>query len=631
MTVPVHIRDQLANLSTSLSDKSESPAVSRVKNGIPHARRHNNEGAIFIPNIELGKLLTRNTISELIMSMTNLSAGELDHELAALVDQIDPTNPGNQNNSRKRIFAILIMMGIPSSIIHFVNAGIWDRHLPFQCRHNPSDGQLEYTKDDGSLATCPLQCFEYDHGKQHLFQAYQWEYMAPTFTFTDGKIHQYQIQHNTPLPFTEEIAVPIRGGNSQVSRVVIHQGHHDLTDGQSFAVKRLLHSTDENFNKEVEALKLVRKLSHPHLIELLATFKYRQFYYLIFRWADDDLMTFWQNNPSPNPVSSTSAWALQQCLGIAKGLQLIHNGQCSPPGRPNLKGRHGDIKPANILRYAPRAGSQDPKYGVLKIADFGLTRFHENHSYRREYINGLLATRTYRAPEGDLSGEISYLWDLWPLGCLYLEFLTWLLQGWDAVNAFSEERRLEDRSRYALFNEDKFFNLDDMKSFGACRKDSVTKRINALHSHPECTNLIHDFLDVISEDLIRIRHRRRAKCDRIVQKLEAMEKRCSENEAYYTQPQKRFTTRPTCESDKIHNHTTTVPNVGRIHNLESRHGDATGSGKGHGLDSESGAEENSLMRIKNQHRERRHLRRLLVFLGSCFHSGVTYSVDSGKR
>ncbi|KAI0436133.1 kinase-like protein [Xylaria telfairii] len=631
MALQIPLTEQLASLNTSISDKLEPPAVSRIKRGIHNALRYNNEKATFIPNIELERLLTREAISELIVAIANLSPGESDNAIADIVDQIDPRHPKNPNDSRKRIFAILIMVGLPSAIIHFFEAEIWDRHLPFEYQKHRSDGQLEYIKDDGSTGTCPFQCFGSDHARLHTFQVSQWDYMAPSFTFTDGKTHHYQIQYSIPLPFTEGTPVPIQGGSSQVTRVVIHEGHHDLTDGHSFAVKRLLNSTDEDFKKEVEALKLVRKLGHPHLIELLATFKYRQFYYLIFRWADDDLMTFWRNNPSPNPVSDTSTWTLQQCLGIAKGLQLIHNGHCSPPGRPKLKGRHGDIKPANILRYAPRAGSQDPKGGVLKIGDFGLSRFHQNNSYRRHYTNGFLATRTYRAPEGDLGGEISYLWDLWPLGCLYLEFLTWLLQGWDAVVAFSEERRLEDQSRYAGVNEDKFFNLNGMKSFGACRKDSVTKRINTLHNHLECTDLIHDFLDVISQDLIRVRYGRRAKCDRIVQRLEAMVQECSKNNAYYSKPRQRFTTRPTCESDKICNLGTTVPNVGHKYHLEDTYREATRSSKPPKLDSESGGEENSLMQIKNQIPPKRSLRTFLDFLGSCFHIDSTYSVDTGRQ
>jgi serine/threonine protein kinase len=142
-----------------------------------------------------------------------------------------------------------------------------------------------------------------------------------------------------------------------------------------------------------------------------------------------------------------------------------------------LKGRHGDIKPGNILRYAPEAALQGHEWGTLVISDFGLARFHQEHSVRREYRNGngLSATLTYRAPEADLDQKVSCSWDLWPLGCLYLEFLTWLLQGWNEVDKFSEERHDEDKSGDSRYREDKFFNMNTLKRFGACRKDSVTR------------------------------------------------------------------------------------------------------------------------------------------------------------
>lgn len=228
MALRVRLTEQLASLSTSISVKLEPAAVSRIKRGIHNALCYNNEGATFIPNIELEKLLTREAIAELIMTMANMSPGELDDQISAIVDQIDPRHPKAPKDSRKRILAILIMVGIPSSIIHFLEADIWDRHLPFEYQKHTSDGQLEYSKDDGSLAICPFQCFDFDHAKLHTFQVSQWDYMAPSFTFTARKAHHYQIQYSIPLPFTEGTTVPIQGGSSQVTRVVIHEGHHDL-------------------------------------------------------------------------------------------------------------------------------------------------------------------------------------------------------------------------------------------------------------------------------------------------------------------------------------------------------------------------------------------------------------------
>ncbi|KAI1112577.1 kinase-like protein [Nemania sp. NC0429] len=561
----------------------------------------------FIPNDEFNKMLTRETISEVISSVLNLA--EPDVELPALVDNIDPRDPRDSKTSRKRIFAILTMLDVTDSIVHFIDAGIYDKHLPFEKDKPSGDNQVRYIGDDGSEAVCPIQCFDNSHAVAHTFRILQWEYLAPSFSFGQGEVHHHEIQFPTPLPFIEGDSVPIVGGNSQVSRVVMHPSHHDLTDGCEFAVKRLSSSTNDEFEREVEALKRVRQLNHPHLVKLLGTYKYQEFYYLIFRWATDDLKTFWRNNPSPDSVSSMSIWALEQCLGIAQGLQLIHNDHHSPRNQSGVKGRHGDIKPANILRYAPIPGSQDPAWGVLKISDFGLARFHPNDSYKRQYRNGLVATYAYRSPEADLGGEISYLWDIWPLGCLYLEFITWILRGSNGITAFSEERKDEDESHSLnAYEADSFFKMDNTKTFRACLKDSVRRHIDELHGHPECTGLIHDFLALISEDLMRVRAKKRAKCNQIVKRLELMKSKCEDTQDYYTKPQKRLVKRATNKSDKSRTYAVPVSN----------------------RDSEKAIEESSVSSFGNRSRWGKGFGGFLYFIGSGF-GNSNKNLDSGKE
>lgn len=88
--------------------------------------------------------------------------------------------------------------------------------------------------------------------------------------------------------------------------------------------------------------------------------------------------------------------------------------------------------------------------------------------------HGRLATSpTYRAPECDLNEDISPSWDIWSLGCVYLEFLTWYLESWDAFDIFSKQRRKQDSARPVL--EDKYFILDRRAKFRAKLKTSVTR------------------------------------------------------------------------------------------------------------------------------------------------------------
>lgn len=234
MALGVSLRGQLATSSSSSSSKLRHPAIDKIQTDIHNARRINSTRVSFIPKDELDKVLTRESISEVISSMVNLSSCELDAELAALVDQIDTGDPRHQNTSRKRIFAILTMLDKPGSIVSFIDAGICDRHLPLEDHAYPRDKQLRYIEDDGSIAICPARCFNNSHTMSHTFQVLQWEYLAPSSSFAKGEVHHQEIQHLMPLPFIEGGSAPRDGGNSQVMRVVIHRSHHDLVSSSAY-------------------------------------------------------------------------------------------------------------------------------------------------------------------------------------------------------------------------------------------------------------------------------------------------------------------------------------------------------------------------------------------------------------
>ncbi|KAI8626141.1 kinase-like protein [Xylariaceae sp. FL1651] len=526
------------------------PIVDTLCQRLYRARQRNPYEQSFIPNDDLDDILSRETISQVIVSLFP-GCSCVQHD--KLLNQIDPQSDGDQNESRKKLFGILILRKIPGAVIHFIEEDIWDRHLPFH--RDSNDEGLEYHKDVKSPARYPILCSRNFSEQFEYFELSQRLFLAPSFDFNQDTAIHYRLHRDDPLPFiheNERESVCRKGGFSQVYKVLIHPAHHNLGyQGGYFAVKQLLHYTELEFNQEVNALNRVRKLNHPHLLRLLATYSQAGSYYLIFQWADSDLRAFWEQNPGPLPVPTSSRWMLDQCLGIAKGLRLIHSGRCTSGNEQStLTGRHGDIKAANILLFAQTSASHASLGGILAISDFGLTKFHQQASCHRMYSNGVPATRTYRAPEGDLKKPISHLWDHWPLGCLYLEFIIWLLQGWDALEEFVKERAKEDHSGYPEATEDKFFNIGDLFIFKARRKKSVSRRIAALHGHPDCTELLHEFLDLISEGLLRIRANKRAICDDVIHRLEQMNDKCKIDEAYYTEKKKRFTKRPTNESDK---------------------------------------------------------------------------------
>jgi serine/threonine protein kinase len=124
-------------------------------------------------------------------------------------------------------------------------------------------------------------------------------------------------------------------------------------------------------------------------------------------------------------------------------------------------GRHGDLKPENILWFKSYH-DKDPNLlmGVLKISDFGLTRFHGTMSKSHINAERVAVTGTYRAPEYDIYKAVSQSYDIWTLGCVILEFVIWYLLGWEEVDRFSENRTREHVSEFA--KEDVFFNFVSM-------------------------------------------------------------------------------------------------------------------------------------------------------------------------
>lgn len=226
--------------------------------------------------------------------------------------------------------------------------------------------------------------------------------------------------------------------------------------------------------------------SHSHLVSLLATYEQYRRFYLVFHWADADLQDYWENtNPTPSMDYETILWMAQQCEGIAGGLYKIHRYESNSNPRPNLApkdegslgqnltviasyapaqtmtrlfGRHGDIKPANILWF--RDPDDANSKGILKITDFGLAEFNAVHSRSYKPKSKVANTANYRPPECDLQGElIGPSYDIWTMGCVYLEFVTWLLGGWTLVEDFTRKRVSFDRALH--MPTDTFFEIEE--------------------------------------------------------------------------------------------------------------------------------------------------------------------------
>lgn len=231
-------------------------------------------------------------------------------------------------------------------------------------------------------------------------------------------------------------------------------------------------------------LKKLRKTrhAHEHLIALLATYEISKSYYFIFPWAELDLLHYWEQFANPTQSSEMETWILKQCLGLVTALQKIHRYETysnsfilalhSEPrglgGESTIRGdtessirslklfvgRHGDLKPENILWFP----GNESDLGILKIADFGSARFSKNDSWYNAKHGRVPNSPTYQSPEYQLDEKYSTLCDVWALGCIYLEFITWYFGGFVFVKQFGNAR-LEKDETLGNMTGDTFFKI----------------------------------------------------------------------------------------------------------------------------------------------------------------------------
>jgi serine/threonine protein kinase len=192
-------------------------------------------------------------------------------------------------------------------------------------------------------------------------------------------------------------------------------------------------------------------------------------FYLLFSFADGNLRQFWrvQNPHSDNgQYGIFSRWVAQQCQGLANALRILHDlreveGERPPAAEDQddpYYGIHGDIKPANLLWYKRWDGYTDTPHelGVIQLADFGISTVH--HTESRSDVKLGAHTKTYRPPEVELGETVGRSFDIWGLGCVFLEFLLWLVKDntEKTANEFISARKRKNKNEDGL-KQDTFY------------------------------------------------------------------------------------------------------------------------------------------------------------------------------
>jgi serine/threonine protein kinase len=333
-----------------------------------------------------------------------------------------------------------------------------------------------------------------------------------------------------------------------------------------FALKKLKGIGESNREKTADFLRETNALSrvsgtHLHFISLLATWSYRGEHCLLFPFADGDLRDYWENmshaidwQGSREAIIETVRWMSSQILGLTDALNALH----SPVDQRNgLYGRHGDIKPENILIFAK--GREDR--GLLVFTDFASAEFHTAHSRSAGKASEMIITPTYRPPEYDMeNGIASRSSDIWSFGCLLLEFVCWAIGGDILLKEFTECRlseyitgMLTDNFFELLYREGgklvvrvkllisqvRILFIDELL-VRASRHPADTFQFvqERLHGHPCCTRYLHNLLDVIENDMLVVLspHTERLSSSRILAKFQQMHARAVDDSTYCEHP-----------------------------------------------------------------------------------------------
>lgn len=314
------------------------------------------------------------------------------------------------------------------------------------------------------------------------------------------------------------------------------------------ADKKLLTPNRREFLKEKTILAALGGQNHPHLITLLASYQKKKCYHLIFPCADSNLRVFWRNNAMPNFDRETVLWSIKQMLGTADGLYQIHafkvqydlDVQSNPLtlgiGRRLMVrageekyGRHGDIKAENLLWFKEE--------NVLKITDFGLGRFHGRDSQSGIDPRKVVGTLTYEPPECAIGKSVSRAYDIWSMGCLYLEFITWLMEGNDKIDEFSNAR--VKPGAYTEVSDDNFFTVINKYQEVKVR-EGVVQWVDGLHAHKNCSQLIHDLLDFIMEHMLKVDPAERIEAKGLKEKMEKLVASAESSDEYLIGANPRF-------------------------------------------------------------------------------------------
>ncbi|KAK9780389.1 putative Kinase-like domain-containing protein [Seiridium cardinale] len=410
----------------------------------------------FVPRNVLVDAISKEIVRDFLQSCPELSRiQQLD--LTTLADNLAPPADGchcgkPRCTGGRIIFVALLAISRENLITSFLEPtqpAICDSNLSALSQEN-ADSSYILPEAFQHLPTYELERFI--HFTWQMRSPFVQAFAQQKSTIEDANtILEFESNVSLPWTYLGEERDPMEEAVTRVQRVEIHSAHHDptLLGGalglKTFLERRQPRISEENCKHEVLANHRTRP--HTRIVPLLAAFKHRGSFHLLLPWAHGgnlgDLFRKYATSPQTARDDQQIAawysedWLLGECEGLADGLAAVHEINNDAHHVLPSAQIHADIKPENILCFASGNGESDPF--TLKLADFGEAQ-EVRASTRDVEAHRVAHTKTYRPPEHDTDDLLTLNYDVWCLGCVYLDFVTWAIGGMKVQEDFEEIR-----------------------------------------------------------------------------------------------------------------------------------------------------------------------------------------------
>lgn len=228
-------------------------------------------------------------------------------------------------------------------------------------------------------------------------------------------------------------------------------------------------------------------------------------------------MDFFQQVKESRHRSSRTTWMAEQCFELARALGLIQSAMA------HQIAHHPDVRFRQSLE--PHAG----------ISLNAILYFKSNNEERLELdIARLGSNITWDPPEAERTPNwFTFTRDVYSLGAIFLEIVTWLLEGFYPVDRTFTDARIDGDLNEDI-KKDTFYSLvkDRNGVLLAERKSTVTEWTRRLKTSPQASAYTDQFLDLINERMLVPEPEERATITEVQQRLYTLKEGCRLEDAF---------------------------------------------------------------------------------------------------